>query len=65
MCMGVEMCGCVDVGVISRRPSADWRERQVGRGHRIVSANRADEQACLPGARARGGQVGVRWRRLP
>ena len=43
------MCGCIDV---SRRASADWRERQVGRGHRIVSANRAD------------GQIGVELGRL-
>ena len=48
--MGVEMCRCVDV---SRRISADWSDRLVGRSHRIVSANRAD------------GQVGVEWGRLP
>ena len=40
---------CVDV---SRRPSADWREHLVGRGRRIVSANRTD------------GQVGVELGRL-
>ena len=40
-CMGVWVYGCMDV---SRRRSADWRERLVGRGHRIVSANRTDRQ---------------------
>jgi len=57
MCMGIWVYGCMSVGVcrcvdVSRRPSADWREHLVGRGHRIVSANRTD------------GQVGVGLGRL-
>ena len=38
---------------VSHRPSVDGREPLVGRGQRIVSANRTD------------GQVGVEWGRPP